>query len=62
VTVAQQRIHNPQLYEYEVYDDGAAGWAWIARHDGRVLILSANHPSEFDANVDLDRFKRTTKL
>ena len=46
-------------YEYEVYLDGEAGWAWLARFEGRVLVISTGHKSQFDANTDIDNFRRT---
>jgi hypothetical protein len=45
------------LYDYEVYEDRPAGWAWSARYEGRVLILSVGHASEFDARTNLDTFR-----
>jgi hypothetical protein len=45
-------------YKFEVYDDGAAGWAWAGVYEGRTLVLSTNHPSEFAARIDIDNFKR----
>ena len=53
---------NEEFYEYETYDDGDAGWAWVAKQGNRVLILSTNHENEFEANLDRDAFKeRITK-
>lgn len=54
--------HEPNRYEFEIYLDKPAGWAWLARHQGRAIVLSTGHKDEFDARRDLDRFKRTAKL
>ena len=46
---------------YEIYYDGEAGWAWLAKDKGRVITISTNHPSEFAARVSLDCFKKITE-
>ena len=45
-------------YDFEVYDDGLAGWAWAASHEGQVIVLSTNHTDENAALKDIEVFKR----
>ena len=46
------------LYEYEIYQDDPVGWSWIARHEGKVLVISTGHNSHLAAQVNLDCFRR----